>query len=270
MRSQNQKDTVRRAFTLQAAEYAANAVLSNRRNLTRLVEAANPTKNSRVLDVATGPGFVAEAFSDFCQMVIGVDITWAPLVIAKHRLRDRSNLDLQLADVNNLPFPEAVFDVVVSRLALHHMEYPSQVLEEMTRVCRANGVVAVEDIIVSEHTKRANFQNRFEKLRDPSHTKAQPLSSLLKMFANAGIELENVIIGFLVQDVETWLANAHTPVPQSVKARALLERDANEDLSGTQPFRDSNNRLQFRQRTAILVGRRLRTNHPIKPLAAAS
>jgi len=137
------------------------------------------------------------------------------------------------------------------------MELPGQVLEEMARVCRANGIVAVEDIIVSEHSRRANFQNRFEKLRDPSHTKAQPLSHLLRTFAHVGLEVENVIIGFLLQDMETWLANAHTPAARASKARALIERDANEDLSGTQPFRDGNNRLQFRQRTAIVVGRKL-------------
>jgi hypothetical protein len=78
------------------------------------------------------------------------------------------------------------------------------------------------------------------------------------MFADAELEVENVIIGFLMQDVETWLANTHTPASQAARARALIARDANEDLSGTQPFRGTNNRLQFRQRTAIVVGRKLR------------
>ena len=251
-------DVVRHAFTLQADSYAVNPLLSDSRRLTRLVEAVNPSEDGRVLDVATGPGFVAEVFSPVCRMIVGIDITLSPLEIAKRRLRGLSNLTLQLADVSRLPFSKDVFDVVVSRLALHHMEYPAQVLEEMARVCRADGVVAIEDITVSEHSKRANFQNRFEKLRDPSHTKAQPLSRLLKMFAEVGLEVENVIIGFLMQDVETWLANAHTSASQAARARALIEHDADEDLSGTQPFRDSNNRLHFRQRTAIVVGRKLR------------
>jgi hypothetical protein len=60
-----------------------------------------------------------------------------------------------------------------------------------------------------------------------------------------------------MQDVDAWLANAHTPAAQAARARTLIERDAKEDLSGTQPFRDGNNRLQFRQRTAIVIGRKL-------------
>lgn len=259
MKTKKHNDIVRNAFTLQADHYAANPLITDSRRLTRLVESINPSKDSYVLDIATGPGFVAEAFSPVCRVVVGVDITLAPLETGKRRLRERdiSNVDLQLADVGCLPFPEAVFDVVVSRLAIHHFENPLHFLEEMARVCRVNGIVAVEDLIVSEHLKRANFQNHFEKLRDPSHTKALPLSGLLKMFASTGLEVENVIIGFLVQDVETWLANAHTPTAQAARARALIERDAEEDLSGTLPSRDSNDRLQFRQRTAIVVGRKL-------------
>ena len=182
MKTRKHNDTVRHAFTLQADRYSANPSSVNSEWLARLVDAVNPSQESRVLDVATGPGFVAEAFLSICRMVIGVDITRAPLEIAKKRLsvHSLSHLNFQLADVGHLPFAEAEFDIVVSRLAIHHVEHPGQVLEEMARVCRTNGTVAVEDIIVSEHLRRANFQNHFEKLRDPSHTNAQPLTRLLK------------------------------------------------------------------------------------------
>ena len=259
MKTRKHNDTVRQAFTLQADHYAANPLITDSERLARFVGVVSPAKENRVLDVATGPGFVAEAFLSICGVVIGVDITRAPLEIAKKRLLSYipSNLNFQLADVSNLPFAEAEFDIVVSRLAIHHMEHPAQVLEEMSRVCRANGIVAVEDIIVSEHSKHAVYQNRFEKIRDASHTNAQPLTRLVKMFVAAGLEVEKVMTGFLLQDVNTWLANAHTPPLQAAKARTLIERDAEEDLSGTRPFLDSSNQLKFSQRTAIVVGRKL-------------
>lgn len=124
MKTQNHNDFVRNAFTLQADHYAANPLITDSRRLSRLVEAVNPYKESRVLDMATGPGFVAEAFSPVCRFVVGIDTTLAPLEIGKRRLRERniSNVDLQLADVVCLPFTEAVFDVVVSRLAIHHFQ----------------------------------------------------------------------------------------------------------------------------------------------------
>lgn len=260
MKTQKHSDTIRHAFTLQANKYAANSTLANPARLAHLVETVNPPKHSLVLDVATGPGFVAEAFASVCRMVIGVDITRAPLEIARRHLpaKNISNLHFQLADVGHLPFADAQFNVVVCRLAVHHFNNPARILTEMARVCHVNGTVAIEDIIASEHSSRASYQNRFEKLRDPSHTKAQPLTRLLKLFADTGIEVEKVITDTLLQDVDAWLANAYTPTRRAAKVKALIARDAEEDLSGTDPFRNIDGRLQFRQRTAIVVGRKLR------------
>lgn len=260
MKTQKHSDTIRHAFTLQADKYAANSTLANPARLAHLVETVNPSKNSLVLDVATGPGFVAEAFASVCRMVVGVDITRAPLEIARRHLhkQNHSNLHFQLADVGHLPFADAQFNVVVCRLAVHHFDNPARILSEMVRVCCEDGTVAIEDIIVSEHPVRASYQNRFEKLRDPSHTKAQPLTRLLKLFADTGIEIEKVITDSLLQDVDKWLGNAYTPAKRAAGVKVLIERDAKEDLSGTDPFRNNDGRLQFRQRTAIVVGRKLR------------
>ena len=260
MKNKKHDDTVRHAFTLQADKYAANSTLANPARLAHLVETVNPSKNSLVLDVATGPGFVAEAFASVCRMVVGVDITRAPLEIARRHLhkQNHSNLHFQLADVGHLPFANAQFNVVVCRLAVHHFNNPARILTEMARVCHVNGTVAIEDIIVSEHPVRASYQNRFEKLRDLSHTKAQPLTRLLKLFADTGIEVEKVITDNLLQDVDKWLSNTYTPPKRAARVKALIERDVGEDLSGTDPFRNSDGRLQFRQRTAIVVGRKLR------------
>ena len=60
------------------------------------------------------------------------------------------------------------------------------------------------------------------------------------------------------QVVERWLANAQTPVDKAVQVRHLIEQDGLHDLSGTQPFRNADGQWCFTQRTAIVVGRKLR------------
>ena len=42
----------------------------------------------------------------------------------------------------------------------------------MARVTAAGGTVAVEDMVASELPNRADYWNHFERLRDPSHTRA--------------------------------------------------------------------------------------------------
>ncbi len=253
------KDLVRQEFTRQAEAYAANASLSDPARLARLVRHVAPSAEARVLEVATGPGYVAQAFAAACREVIGLDLTAAPLAIAERRRQELGldNLRFQVGDAEHLPFAAGDFDVVVCRYAFHHFEDPGRVLGEMARVCRRGGSVVVEDLVVSEDPARGAYQNRYENLRDPSHTRAFPLSGLLGLFAASGLEVETVFTGALTPEVEQWMANAHTPPERAAQVRALIERDAAEDLSGARPYRE-NGALHFVQRTAGVVGRKYR------------
>src|SRR5713101_2443916 len=121
-------DVVRESFTTQAKAFASNPWVTNEERIRRLVASALLKGHERVLDVATGPGYIAEAFARAAREVIGVDLTAAMLAIGEERAKERgiSNVSFRIADVQNLPFEKHEFDVVVSRLALHHMQSPAQ------------------------------------------------------------------------------------------------------------------------------------------------
>jgi ubiquinone/menaquinone biosynthesis C-methylase UbiE len=251
---------VREEFTRQAAVYAANSSIADPGRIARLVRAVNPMPEHRALEVATGPGYVALAIAAIAREVIGIDLTEAPLAIAEQRRQDLrlGNVRFQPGDADHLPFADGEFDIVVCRFAFHHFEHASQVLREMTRLCAPRGIVAVEDLVVSDHPVRAAYQNHFEQVRDPSHVAALSLRALLALFTAAGLEVEHVSTDRLMQTVERWLANAQTPADKARQARRLIERDAAEDLSGTHPFRTNDDqRWCFTQRTAIVAGRKL-------------
>ena len=258
MASSDHKASVQREFTQQAQAYAANPSIADSARLTRLVQAVQPTTEAHVLDVATGPGYVALAFAEEGCEVLGLDLTAAPLVIAEQRRQERGliNLRFQQGDADHLPFGEREFDIVVSRFALHHCEDPRRVLAEMARVCRVHGTVVIEDLVTSEHQTRAEYQNRFEKLRDPSHTRALPISEFLALFTACNLEVEQLYTDQLTPSLEQWLANAHTPPEPAREVRALIEQDELHDLSGTRPFRHEGS-IYFRQRTAAFVSLKL-------------
>lgn len=256
--TQDHKSVVREEFTKQAAAYAANSSVNSSERVDRLIRAISPSAGARVLEVATGPGYVALGFATVCREVVGVDLTEAPLTIAERTRQERglNNIRFLEGDAENLPFEDCEFDVVLCRFAFHHFADSSRVLEEMVRVCRPQGTVAVEDLIVSEHPSRGEHQNRFEQLRDPSHKRAYPLGKLIELFAAMGLEVENVYTDALTQEVGRWLSNAQTPSSKAAEAQAMIERDAVEDLSGARPFwRDG--KLYFIQRTGTVIGRRL-------------
>jgi ubiquinone/menaquinone biosynthesis C-methylase UbiE len=163
------KAVVQEAFTRQAEVYAVTPTVTDPARVALLMEAIAPAPELRVLEVACGPGFLALAFAQRCREVIGLDLTDAPLAIAEKRRQEcgLANVRFERGDADRLPFPDGDFDVAVCRLALHHMEEPGRVLREMARVCSPQGKVAVEDPVSSEDRARADYQNQFERLRDP-------------------------------------------------------------------------------------------------------
>jgi SAM-dependent methyltransferase len=253
-------DVIRESFTTQAQAFAANPWVTDEERIRRLVAAANLVGSERVLDIATGPGYIAEAFAGSSREVVGVDLTDAMLAIAKERTRARgvANVSFRAADAQNLPFENGSFDVVVCRLALHHLLKPLQVLREMVRVCRTGGTVLVEDIYASELPERAAYQDRWEILRDPSHVRTLSLSELLLLFRDAGLETDAVTTAEdLTPEVDRWLATTKATPERAAEIRRLLEEDRLHDLSGTRPFQDATGRLFFHARTAILAGRKV-------------
>ncbi|MDP9146113.1 MAG: methyltransferase domain-containing protein [Acidobacteriota bacterium] len=251
---------VRESFTTQAQAFSTNPWITDEQRIARLVAAARLTGNQRVLDIATGPGYIAEAFAKESREVIGMDLTDAMLAIAQQRTKTRgiANISFRAGDAENLPCDENQFDVVVCRLALHHMNSPARVVREMSRVCRKNGTVLIEDIFASEHSERAAYQNRWEKLRDSAHVRALPISELLLIFRDIQLETELVnTTDDLCPELERWMVTTNTAPENAAEIRRLMEDDLLHDLSGTRPFRDAGGQLFFHARTVILAGRRV-------------
>lgn len=256
----NHNDVVRTEFTRQAEAYAATPVVTDAQRLERLVTAITPPPEARVIEVATGPGYVAMALAEHCREVIGLDLTPAPLAIAERNRHERGlrNVSFQLGDAQALPFGAGTFDVAVCRFALHHFEEPAAVVAEMARVCRGGGIIAVEDLYASENAARAEYWDRIEILRDSSHTRVLPLSELARTLGAVGVEVERLYSDELTPDVEDWMQRAQTTADDAMEVRRLLEADMRDNLSGVRPFMQDG-RMHFVQRTVAIVGRKFQS-----------
>jgi len=97
-----------------------------------------------VLEIGVGAG------TDFTQWVhngaraTGVDLTEAGIALARERL-DLLGLDAELrqADAENLPFPDASFDIVYSYGVLHHTPNTKRAIAEVHRVLRPGGTALI-------------------------------------------------------------------------------------------------------------------------------
>ncbi len=108
-----------------------------------ILEAAGVSPGEDVLDVACGTGIVARTAAGIVGpegSVIGVDLNEAMLAVAR---RVRPDLDWRQGSVDDLPFPDDTFDAAVCQMALMFFPDRRRAFQEMTRVTRRSGRVAV-------------------------------------------------------------------------------------------------------------------------------
>jgi ubiquinone/menaquinone biosynthesis C-methylase UbiE len=123
-----------------------------------------------VLDAACGAGHVAEQVAPQVRQVVGLDLTDDLLRIGAARLAAAgvSNVLFQRGNAAAMPFLDDSFDLVLCRSALHHFADCRASLQEMARVCRPGGRVAVLDMVPPDDALRDDFDH-LHRLIDPSH-----------------------------------------------------------------------------------------------------
>lgn len=103
-----------------------------------LLDAVNVRSGLRVLDVATGPGYVAAAAAQRGASVVGLDFSAAMVAEAR---RHHRGVEFQEGDAEALPFPDSSFDAVVMNFGLLHLGRPEQALAEAHCVIRSGGKI---------------------------------------------------------------------------------------------------------------------------------
>ena len=116
----------------------------------RLVDLAAPAKNEHVLDVGTGTGLVAHLVAPHVSpgTVIGIDLSENMLAIARTRhggssARHNKNVQFLGMAAEHLVFRPETFDLVTMGEALAYLADPTTALEEVNRVLKPGGRLAV-------------------------------------------------------------------------------------------------------------------------------
>ena len=96
------------------------------------VKAMELNKNDTVLEVAAGTCVCGRAIAPFVREVTCLDITPEMLQVGKEAAQKQglTNMKFVVGDAANISLKENSFDVVISRLAFHHMLNPERIFSE--------------------------------------------------------------------------------------------------------------------------------------------
>jgi ubiquinone/menaquinone biosynthesis C-methylase UbiE len=227
-------DAVRRQFGRQAEAYETVPIVTDPEFLSYIVSISKVGKGDIVLDLASGPGFIAMAFAPHCREVVGVDATerFVARATAEAARRRLDNVSFALGVAENLPFKDNRFDLAVCRFAFHHFLDPPAVLREMRRVVRPGGNLILIDMVASEDPAKAAYHNELERLCDPSHARALPASEFEQMFADQTFELEYKQSIKSSYTVDQWLAHGAPSADRAARIIRMLEASLSEDKCG--------------------------------------
>jgi ubiquinone/menaquinone biosynthesis C-methylase UbiE len=123
----------------------------NRPNSRMIIEMAKIEPGAKVLDVGCGTGNLtqtAKLYAGPSGSVYGVDASPEMIEVARAKaLRAGADLTFDVGLIEKINHPEASFDVVISRLVIHHLpdDLKRRGFAEIFRVLKAGGLFFIAD-----------------------------------------------------------------------------------------------------------------------------
>jgi ubiquinone/menaquinone biosynthesis C-methylase UbiE len=210
------KEITKQTFTQAADAYASHKGAADLVSHEKMLELSSVRPTDRVLDVASGPGYVALLFAEKAREVIGLDLTPAFVTKAQATASEKGlkNLTFREGDAEKLPFTDEAFDIVTCHKAFHHFPNPVKALDEMHRVLKQNGRLVLGDTRSSDNPVTARKHNELERLRDASHIEMYGPRKLRALMQAAGFTIEQFEEFKDEKDMDWW--QQVMPAPESV------------------------------------------------------
>jgi len=123
----------------------------NRPNSRMVIELAKIKAGDKVLDVGCGTGnltLTAKLYTGASGSVYGIDASPEMINVAREKAkRMGSKTIFEVGLIEQLAYPDATFDIVISRLVIHHLpdDLKRTAFTEILRVLKAGGHLLVAD-----------------------------------------------------------------------------------------------------------------------------
>ena len=221
----SQNDFTSGHYAPRAQDYVTSTVHSSGEDLAQIERALRDRSYRRVLDLGCGGGHVSYCAAPHVGAVVACDITPAMLDTVAETAAERglSNVTIQQAAAEKLPFGAASFDAVLCRFSAHHWQDMEAGLREARRVLVAGGLAIFIDVVAPASAVLDTHLQAVEVLRDPSHVRNYGLAEWVAALSRAGFALETATVRKLRMEFAAWIARTRTAPSKADAIRTLQD-----------------------------------------------
>ena len=226
MKPENLQD-IQKSFTTQARNFEnANMNFSKQEYLDYTVRCMNLSPDDRVLEAAAGTCACGRSIAPYVKSVVCLDATAAMLDVGKEEAVKNgiSNMTFVEGYVEDMPFGDKSFDIVLTRLAFHHFTEMERPFAEMHRVLKSGGQMVIIDMEAAQESLR-EIEDKIETMRDPSHIKNRSQDEFSALYASHGYQVSKRESTIIPVSLSAWLALTQTPPDVGKEIEAMLNAE---------------------------------------------
>lgn len=216
----------------------------------KMLEAAGVGESTNLLDVACGGGNLAELARRRGATVTGIDASQALVELAATRVEGT----FLAGDMEELPFADGIFDVVLIANGLQYAADRDRAARELKRVVRRGGTTVVGMWSESNKCEMTSVFDAVKALVPPPPGTPAPLdlserAVLLAILERAGFKIAadgEVDVPFVYANIQNyWIAMRSAGVMEGAAQRVGEERLRASLLDAAKPYTQPDGRIIF-------------------------
>ncbi len=212
-------------FARQSRNYGRSHILADVSDVIVALQKISLPPRARVLDVATGAGHTGLHLASLGHDVVCADLAAPMLERVREAAAERGlAVETRQHAAEELPYTEASFDLVTSRIAPHHFSSPEAFIRETARVLRPEGwFLLIDGSVPDDEPEAEEWLHQVEKLRDPSHHRLLSPGAWTTLCEEHGLRVQGAELRTMKQpDLEWYFETAATSPENRARVRELI------------------------------------------------